>query len=73
MLSQQDITLMWRQLFQGSHITNETIAKAQALLEELSPENPLRHRLGMELIQIQRSAADASDGVKIPKKSRTLR
>ena len=64
MLSQQDVTLMWRQLFQGSHITNETVAKAEALLKELSPENPLRHRLSSELIQIQRCTFNSDQGLK---------
>lgn len=64
MLSQQDVTLMWRQLFQGSQITTETIAKAEALLKELSPENPLRHRLSGELIQIQRRTFNSDLGLK---------
>jgi hypothetical protein len=60
--SQQDVTLLWRQLFQGSLITNETIAKAETLLEALNPENPLRHRLAKELIQIRRSIIDSNLG-----------
>jgi hypothetical protein len=64
LLSQQDVTLMWRQLFQDSHITSETIAKAEALLNSLSPENPLRHRLGKELVQIQRSTVKSEPGLK---------
>jgi hypothetical protein len=60
--SQQDVTLSWRQLFQESLITNETIAKAQTLLESLNPENPLRHRLAKELIQIRRSIVDSNLG-----------
>jgi hypothetical protein len=64
LVNQQDVTLMWRQLFQGSLITNETIAKAEALLESLKPENPLRHRLANELIQIQKSVADSNQGRK---------
>jgi hypothetical protein len=54
---------MWRQLFQSSNITNETIAKAEALLEALSPENPLMHRLGKELIQIK-STVNSNRGLK---------
>jgi hypothetical protein len=54
---------MWRQLFQGSQITTETIAKAEALLKELSPENPLRHRLSGELIQIQRRTFNSDLGL----------
>lgn len=64
MLSQKDVTRMWRQLFQGSHITNETIAKAEDLLSALSPENPLRHRLRSELVAIQRANASSDPGRK---------
>jgi hypothetical protein len=64
LLSQQDVTRMWRQLFQGSNVTSETIAKGEALLKELNPENPLRHRLGTELTQIQKLAANSDKGLK---------
>ena len=36
-----------------SDVTNETFTKAEALLDELRPESPLRHRLGVELEEIR--------------------
>jgi hypothetical protein len=51
---ENDVSLMWRQLFHGADITSETVAKAEALLEELSPESPLRHRLAGELDEIRK-------------------
>jgi hypothetical protein len=48
-------------LFQDATITPETVARAAELIEELRPESPLRHRLGMELTEIRkmRQLADA--------------
>jgi hypothetical protein len=41
-------------LFTETEFTSETAQRAEALLEELRPESPLRHRLGSELIEICR-------------------
>ena len=48
-LSEHDVSLMWRDLFHNPSVTSETVVKATALLEELKPESPLRHRLAVEL------------------------
>ena len=40
-------------MFRGAVCTDETIAKAERLLDELRPESPLRHRLGMELDELR--------------------
>ncbi len=37
-------------------MTEETFVKAEALVEELRPENPLRHRLSTELAELRRMA-----------------
>ena len=52
MLSGHDVSLKWRELFHTSNIDSETIVEADALLAELSPENPLWHRLTTELDEI---------------------
>ena len=39
-------------MFKGN-VTSETFTKAEALLEELRPESPLRHRLSVELEEIR--------------------
>jgi hypothetical protein len=43
-------------LFKGER-TNDTFAKAEALLDELRPESPLRHRLGSELEELRELSA----------------
>jgi hypothetical protein len=45
---------MWRKLFDGSKITNKTVASADKLLNELPPESPLGVRLDAELDDICR-------------------
>ena len=52
-LSEHDVSLMWRELFHNPSVTSETVVKAKALLEELKPESPLRHRLAVELDEIR--------------------
>ena len=52
MLSEHDVSVMWRDLFHGASVTSETLGEAEALLEELKPESPLRHRLTFELGEI---------------------
>lgn len=57
MLTDHEIARTWRSLFQRKECTEETLAKAEALLEELRPENPLRHRLRAELAELRRNHA----------------
>jgi hypothetical protein len=52
-LNEKDATTQWSELFRGQDITSLTLKKAQALLDELSPESPVRHRLAMELEEIR--------------------
>lgn len=54
MLTEQQIARSWRKLFSLNGVTDETVSKAEALLEELRPESPLRHRLGEELREIRK-------------------
>jgi hypothetical protein len=54
LLSEQEIARSWRNLFHQGQRDEETFTKAEALLEELRPENPLRHRLGAELAELRR-------------------
>jgi hypothetical protein len=41
-------------LFQGEDVTEEVVEKAELLIEQLRPESPLRHRLGVELDELRR-------------------
>jgi hypothetical protein len=53
MLSERDVTTLWRQLFKEQEMKVATLAKAKALLDKLSPESPLRLRLGVELDEMR--------------------
>ena len=54
MLTEKEVARSWARLFKGEK-TSETFAKAEALLEELRPESPLRHRLSVELDELRES------------------
>jgi hypothetical protein len=54
LLTEQQIARSWRKLFSGAEWNDELVAKAEALLDELRPESPLRHRLGTELKELCR-------------------
>jgi hypothetical protein len=56
LLTEQEISRAWRSLFRGKSFTDEVLAKAEQLLDELRPESPLRHRLGTELDDLRKLA-----------------
>jgi hypothetical protein len=43
-------------LFKGVEVNSEVLASAEALLEELRGESPLRHRLSIELSELRQLA-----------------
>ncbi len=51
-------------------ITTEVVEKAEALLDELRPESPLRHRLVSELHELQKRSQAKQAGDKPKSKSR---
>ena len=51
-LTEQEVSRSWARLFKGEK-NSETFAKAEVLLDELRPESPLRHRLGVELEELR--------------------
>lgn len=53
MLTEQQIAQSWRRLFKSAEIDDGTFEKAEALLAELRPESPLRHRLVAELEELR--------------------
>lgn len=57
MLTEQEVAHSWSRLFKGQQITDEVIAKAEDLLDELRAESPLRHRLDLELIELREKIA----------------
>ena len=52
-LNERDVTTLWRKLFDGQRITAASLAKAEALLDGLNPESPLRLRLATQLKEIR--------------------
>jgi hypothetical protein len=54
-MDERELMLAWRNLFRGSEINADTLAKADALLENLSGESPLFLRLANELADLRRA------------------
>ena len=54
MLTENEIQRTWRALFRDQEINEEMFTRAEALLEELRPESPLRHRLDGELTELRK-------------------
>jgi hypothetical protein len=59
MLTEQEVSRSWTKLFK-SQFEDDTFLKAAALLEELRPESPLRHRLARELDEIRARSLQAN-------------
>ena len=57
MLTESEVQRSFRNLFRSKDIPPETFDKAEALLEELRAESPLRHRLSVELEEIRKIIA----------------
>ncbi len=54
MLTESEVTRSWNKLFKVGSVTTETFQRAEALLDELRGESPLRHRLQTELAELQK-------------------
>jgi hypothetical protein len=53
-LTEQEVARNWASLWKVE-VTSETIDRAEALLDELRAESPLRHRLTRELDELRDS------------------
>jgi hypothetical protein len=53
LLTEQQISRSWRKLFAKGENADDVFEKAEALLDELRPESPLRHRLQTELDELR--------------------
>ena len=53
MLTEQEVSRTWGQLFGRGEVDEVAFEKAESLLEELRPESPLRHRLECELTELR--------------------
>jgi len=54
-LTENEVAQSWRRLFK-SELNQDAFTKAEALLDELRPESPLRHRLAIELEELREQA-----------------
>jgi len=53
LLTQSEVERSFRRLFKNQEVSDETFDKAESLINELIPENPLRHRLNVELDELR--------------------
>ena len=53
MLTESEVERSFRRLIKPGQINQETLDKAELLLEELRPESPLRHRLAQEIEELR--------------------
>ena len=58
LLTESEVQRSFSKMLQGA-ISPELLDKAEALLDELRPESPLRHRLSTELDEIREKLTDA--------------
>jgi hypothetical protein len=54
LLTESEVQRSFRNLFKSKDISSETFDRAEALLDELRAESPLRHRLSLELEEIRK-------------------
>ena len=60
MLTEAEVQRSFIKMFKGATPNTELCEKAEALLEELRPESPLRHRLSCELEELRKRGATAA-------------
>ena len=54
MLTESEVQRSFRNLFKSKDVASDAFDKAEALLDELRAESPLRHRLSIELEEIRK-------------------
>jgi hypothetical protein len=52
-LTESEVSRSWTKLFKPGEITETSFERAEALLDELRPTSPLRHRLLAELEELR--------------------
>jgi hypothetical protein len=68
LLTENEIQRTWRALFRGQEVSDDMLVRAEALLEELRPESPLRHRLDGELSDLRKIKSKKPAPKAAPKK-----
>lgn len=61
MLTEEQVQRSFRGLFRNAEITEAAIEKAEALIDQLRLESPLRHRLSEELDEIRKLCMAGND------------
>jgi hypothetical protein len=59
-MDERDLLIAWRNIFQADGVNDESLAKADELLEEVSGESPLHLRLANELAELKKRHASTS-------------
>jgi hypothetical protein len=54
LLTESEVQRSFRNLFKSKDVSPDVFEKAEALLDELRAESPLRHRLSLELEEIRK-------------------
>lgn len=54
MLTEEQVARSFRKLFLSSDVSPDAIEKAEALIDQLRLESPLRHRLSEELDELRK-------------------
>jgi hypothetical protein len=54
LLTESEVQRSFRNLFKSKDVPPDAFDKAEALLEELRAESPLRHRLSLELEELRK-------------------
>jgi hypothetical protein len=54
LLTESEVQRSFRNLFKSKDVAPDVFDKAEALLDELRAESPLRHRLSLELEEIRK-------------------
>ena len=54
MLTEAEVQRSFSRIFSTEQLEADAFDKAEALLDELRPESPLRHRLSVELEEIRK-------------------
>ncbi len=57
MLTESEVQRSYRQILKKVSTDRDALDKAEALLDELRPESPLRHRLLNEIEELRKLAA----------------
>jgi len=57
LLTESEVERSFRRLFSSTDFDTATCEKAEALLDELRPESPLRHRLSQEIEELRKLSA----------------